>query len=150
LDSAAPEDSEHETNRDFVHSKLMAQANQSKPLTLTNLFGQIAALSTHRMTRERLQKVLDYSIHFLVIVGQKDEVDFQILFFKIFSPESSFQLSDILNCKLEKMEDAGHGLTFEKKNVVNSLIEAHFLEASKLSNRNYSYCSSVDTLAEVE
>jgi pimeloyl-ACP methyl ester carboxylesterase len=148
LDAPAPEKTGFKTNRDFHVHKHMAMLEQTGHPKLTGQFGQFAAVMTHRMTEERLKKALDYPIHFLVLVGTRDEVLFSwSLMHQLIRPENSFELCKVLKCRLELLHDVGHAPMFEKKDYVNQVMEAHFLEASKASKVLQSQLSE-ETLAE--
>ncbi|CAG8543059.1 6662_t:CDS:10 [Ambispora leptoticha] len=124
LDSPAPSGSSFETNKAHLMEELRRQIQLTNPTTLTGSVGQIAAVLSHGVSRERLIQIRENIPRILVITGTWDN---------LVNPKNSYYLGEELQADLQIFEGSGHALPTEQAERYNMALEDHFRKAEMIS-----------------
>ncbi|CAG8601330.1 9318_t:CDS:2 [Ambispora gerdemannii] len=120
LTSPAPSNSSYATNNEYLYDLLRQRIMITKSATLTGTVGQIVAILTHRVSRERLLHIRENIPRILVNTGTWDN---------LVKPKNSYFLKDQLNADFHVFEGSGHGLPTEQAERYNAGLEDHFRKA---------------------
>ncbi|TPX50452.1 hypothetical protein SeMB42_g02242 [Synchytrium endobioticum] len=110
---------------DYHKAVLQDRICRTKPQPLAGAMSQIAAAMTHRVSDERL-KLLAKSVPVMVVTGTIDN---------LVRPSNSFHMANVMMCRLEVLNGAGHALPSEQPEWFNKLLMEFMIESRDKATR---------------
>ncbi|KAJ3213463.1 hypothetical protein HK099_007373, partial [Clydaea vesicula] len=89
------------TMKDVFWDTAMKRSKKTRASPLRGFLGQLSAVFTHHISLDRLEKLKNSQINFLVCTGTEDN---------LIKPVNSIYLAKMLDCKLQVFEKVGHTL----------------------------------------